>query len=248
MTRHGRIDNLNTAYLRKIMDTTLFGKLVTSFGLAILPVVVLIRDWRYRDRRTRVHHRITRSIIVAWCGLSAVAVFIVWIDTFNARQLADQINDLVSGKNQLLWENKILLQKVDRYQLDLRDKEQQIKKLQQDATEIKSGITEMYEYNGLKRSTTKPGHLVIDPTGREVFRTMARLLDQNNWQALLSLCNKEMTNRPEWLTPYLFAGVAQANLGNKQEAMRLLEYVDSEAKEDPKYSEARRILKILKTE
>jgi len=55
-----------------------------------------------------------------------------------------------------------------------------------------------------------------------------------------------MQMTPEWLTPILFAGVAYANLGNKQKAIELLTKVVGRAAGDTAYQDASRILEILK--
>ena len=66
-----------------------------------------------------------------------------------------------------------------------------------------------------------------------------------NWIELRDFCEKQMKETPEWLTPALFAGIAYANMGDKQEAIEILTVVDRKAAGNQAYRDAARILKIL---
>jgi hypothetical protein len=66
----------------------LIWKILTAFALLFLPIVVFIRDWKFSDRRTMRHRRMSRIILCAWlvAGLSSVGV--MWSDEKrNAEQL-----------------------------------------------------------------------------------------------------------------------------------------------------------------
>ena len=84
-------------------------EIIISLLLTILPVVVLIRDLKYHDKRTKKHHAITITVIIIWFVSSIAATFFVWSD-------ARQIDDLIDGKNILLDQNGELSTKVDQYQ------------------------------------------------------------------------------------------------------------------------------------
>jgi len=99
-------------------------KLITSFLLTILPLALLIRDWKFHDKRTRKHHKITRIIIVFWCIGSIAATFFVWYDSA-------QIKELINGKN-------ILITKLDKYQEDLKNKQHRINELENKSNIIQS--------------------------------------------------------------------------------------------------------------
>lgn len=62
------------------------------------------------------------------------------------------------------------------------------------------------------------------------------------------LCEEQIRKTPEWLTPYLCAGVALANLGRREEAIRRLEHVEKMSSGNPDYSAAARILNELRRE
>ena len=56
-------------------------RVITSFLLIILPIAILIRDWKFHDKRTKKHHNITKTIIVVWFIGSIVATIFVWVDS-----------------------------------------------------------------------------------------------------------------------------------------------------------------------
>ena len=60
------------------------------------------------------------------------------------------------------------------------------------------------------------------------------------------LSEQQIRKTPEWLTPYLCAGVALANLGAEKDAIRRLEYVEKMAPDDSNYAAAARILRQLR--
>lgn len=74
-------------------------KLITLFLLTTLPIAVLVRDWKFHDRRTRRHHNITRTIIAFWCVGSLAATVFAWLDSA-------QIEELIDGKNTLITQNE----------------------------------------------------------------------------------------------------------------------------------------------
>ena len=62
------------------------------------------------------------------------------------------------------------------------------------------------------------------------------------------LCEEQIQKTPEWLTPYLCAGVANANLDRFDEAIHRLEYVEKMAACNPEYSAATRVLNQVRRE
>ena len=62
---------------------------------------------------------------------------------------------------------------------------------------------------------------------------------------LAEISEKQINERPEWLTPYLFAGVAYAKMGQRDIAIRKLQYVSEKSAGLKEYADADRFLKIL---
>jgi hypothetical protein len=103
-----------------------------------------------------------------------------------------------------------------------------------------------YDFNGVKH--VQQGHNFRAVTGDEfeIFQQLQELERQQNWTAVRDLCEAQIEKTPEWLTLYLCAGVAHANLGDGKEAIRRLEYVEKLAAGNPLYSAATRILSQLR--
>jgi hypothetical protein len=98
-------------------------KIITSLLLTVLPLAILIRDWKFHDRRTKKHHNVTRLIIIFWFIGSIIAAYFVWTDSA-------QIKELVDGKNTLIRQNRRLTGKIDNYQVDLDIKDKKITELE----------------------------------------------------------------------------------------------------------------------
>lgn len=107
--------------------------------------------------------------------------------------------------------------------------------------------TVRYEFNG-RRHRERAGEITMDDGEIPVFQKMKSLYDARDWKSLVDACEAEMKAVPEWLTPYLYAGVGYGNLGEREKATERLEYVEKRAAGDPQYSDAARLLKQLRSE
>lgn len=158
-----------------------------------------------------------------------------------------KIDKLVKGNSALMIKNEELVSKVEKYQGDLRIKDEKIKQLEIQSKKISRGVSSSFDFNGAKRTTTRPGHISVD-AGQEVsvFQNMAKLEQKRDFSGLIFVCEEQIKKTPDWLTPYLFLGIAYANIGQKENAIKNLEYVLENAPEDPAYAQAAEILKKLK--
>lgn len=105
-----------------------------------------------------------------------------------------------------------------------------------------------YEFSGIK-------HIWNDCDGGTstwdefaIFQIIRELEKQGRWAEVRDLCEEQIGKTPEWLTPYLCAGVAHANLGDCDRAIRRLEHVERLAAANPEYSAATRVLNQLRRE
>jgi HEAT repeat protein len=105
-----------------------------------------------------------------------------------------------------------------------------------------------YDFDGVKH--VQQGHSFRAITGDEceIFQEIQDLERQHNWAAVRDLCETQIEKTPEWLTPYLCAGVAHANLGRREEAIQRLEHVEKASAGNPLYSAAARIPSQLRRE
>ena len=159
--------------------------------------------------------------------------------------LSNQNKELIAGKDKVVAQNKELLGKIEKYQKDLREKEQKIEDLEKKAKISARGVTSMYSFNGAKRQTSAGNIKVVVGEEFEIFRQMVDLEESKNYPALIKLCEQQIKKTPDWFTPYFYKGVAQANIGLKDEAIRNIRYAVDNTPEDPEYAEARKILRRL---
>jgi hypothetical protein len=105
-----------------------------------------------------------------------------------------------------------------------------------------------YDFNGVKHVQQGHSFRVVSGEECEVFRELQELERQHDWPAVRDVCEAQIEKTPEWLTPYLCAGVAHANLGRQEEAIQRLEHVEKAAAGNPLYAAATRILNQLRRE
>lgn len=99
-----------------------------------------------------------------------------------------------------------------------------------------------FDFNGGRRSFHQ-GELSVDMEDEYVeFQRIIELHNKKDWPALLQLTEARIRKTPEWLTPYLFSGIALANLHRYEEMVQRLEYVKEKSAGSEDYKDATRIL------
>ena len=126
---------------------------------------------------------------------------------------------------------------------DLQSVRSQAAELALRAQNAERGISDTFNFAGGHRQNMGGGRVVLN-VGKEsgVFQNIVSLHNEKNWSALKDMCENQIKETPAWLTPYLFSGIANANLGNLAVAKERLQFVVEKAGSDPNYSDAARIL------
>ncbi len=93
------------------------------------------------------------------------------------------------------------------------------------------------------------GGRVVVTAGAEVniFQKILESYKAKDWNTLDTTCEAQIQATPLWLTPYLFSGIAYANLGKFAKAKERLEFVVAKAGTDMNYADAARILGELQS-
>jgi len=180
-------------------------KLITSLLLIILPLSVLIRDWKFHDRRTKKHHNITRGIIVFWFLGSIMATYFVWSDSA-------KIEELIDGKNTLIAKIGELKATIDKYQ-----KENENLKLEID--KAKRGIESSFDFNGARRVKSGGRTHAIADEEFGLFKKLIKLDNERNYTEMLKLIEPQIKKTPTWFTLYYLRGIAYANIGDTNKAI-----------------------------
>jgi len=102
-----------------------------------------------------------------------------------------------------------------------------------------------YGFNGFERDIG-PGLIRGDDGEMPVFNQLALIEKSQDWKKLIEECDKEIAKVPLWMTPYAMKGTALFNLGEKQEGIKLVEYVDSQTEGNPDFDGVRKILVEMK--
>jgi hypothetical protein len=110
------------------------------------------------------------------------------------------------------------------------------------ATAAERGVGNIYDFNGAHRLRTAGRTMVTVGEESQVFQRLNEMQAAHRWLELLSTSEAQIAKTPSWLTPYLFAGIAEANLGNFDAARLHLQHVVVQAGGDPDYAVAQHIL------
>ena len=178
--------------------------------------------------------------------VSYFGLFLIFVSTISTSILSSKLDRIKDKRIDTLVEgNEELLKKVDIYQTDLNNKQKIIEELQRAAKKAERGISSTYDYRGIRRDI-RPG-VITGTVGEEpdVFRRMQELEKGKRWQDIINLCNEQIEKTPKWYTPYLFRGVAYANIGELEKAIKDVEYVVENTPGDPDYAHAIGILKKM---
>jgi len=152
--------------------------------------------------------------------------------------LNDQNKELIAGKDKLVAQNTKLLENI-------KTLDEQNKELDRKAKLSARGIISIYTFNGNRRENTAGSITLLGGPEREIFKQMVDLEKSKNYPALIEICEQQIKKTPDWFTPYFYKGVAQANKGLKDEAIKNIRYAVDNTPGDPEYAEARKILERL---
>jgi hypothetical protein len=103
-----------------------------------------------------------------------------------------------------------------------------------------------YDYRGYRRSSLT-GPVPGDEGESKEYQKLLKLQKSGEWKKLFKEATREIKKVPEWLTPYAFGAVAIYHLGNRTEAVKLLQHVDQQSAGDPDYDQVRHMLAQLKS-
>jgi len=183
--------------------------------------------------------------ITLWIGITLTAIGTIGSQCLTKAVQKEKDRSASAKQDELLAQNKSLLEKIDIYQADLEKKDEKIKELDKKAKMTTRGVTSMYSFNGAKRQTYGGNINVVAGEEFGIFQQMVDLEKSKNYPALIEICEQQIKKTPDWFTPYFYKGVAQANKGLKDEAIKNIRYAVDNTLGDPEYAEARKILERL---
>jgi tetratricopeptide (TPR) repeat protein len=184
-----------------------------------------------------------------YVGTLLVAIATIGMSIFSAkvdRSKDRKIDDLLAGSRQLQTGNEELLAKIAAYQTDLAAKQQEIETLKTQAAKAERGQYATWDFNGVRREG-RAGQITTT-LGNEVgvFQKFAELEKQGKHEDIVRIATEQIAKTPDWLTPYFARGIALANIGRRDEAIRDLEYVVGHSHGDANYAGAAKALDKLR--
>ena len=122
----------------------------------LLPAGWLLRDWKFSDKRTKKYRNVTKALLILWLLFGALSAYNYWDQIKDNRNLQDQVNELISGKNELLKKSTDLTTQIEEYQNENRKKDERIRELEKQAKIIRSieGTIECF----ITANWSKSGH------------------------------------------------------------------------------------------
>jgi hypothetical protein len=163
-----------------------------------------------------------------------------------------RLNAVNTGLSEAVHRSETLLQQNARLQASVgriadanAALQQRADDLTTKATAAERGVGDTYDFNGGHRLRTAGRVTLIVGEETQVFQHLVQMQAAHQWSELLSTSEAQIAKTPTWLTPYLFAGIADANLGRLSDAKSRLSYVVSHSGGDPEYADAQRILSQL---
>jgi hypothetical protein len=107
-------------------------------------------------------------------------------------------------------------------------------------------VVDRYDFNGAKRVQSGGASSVTAGAEFGVFQRLVELEKSKDYPEIIRVAEAQIARTPEWLTPYLFLGVAFANTGKRSDAIKYLEFVVKQSAGDPQYKEATDFLAKLR--
>ena len=92
-----------------------------------------------------------------------------------------------------------------------------------------------------------PVQRVREETEMEVIERLQGLLADRDYAELKQAAQEQVALNADWLTPYVYLGVACRHLGERQQALQQFVYVVENGAGDPAYPQAERALKLMTT-
>lgn len=194
-------------------------------------------------------------IVVIWVG-SIAGVLVVasgsaiyWLDK-NINKIKEEIvQQKFSEKDAEIQQANKKAKEADKRAEEAAKKadeaNQKAEELDKKAKMSARNVTSTYDFNGAKRQTSGGKINVVAGEEVMVFQQIIEFAKANDLPNLIKLCEKQIEKTPDWYTPFLYLGMAQADMGLKDEAIENLKYVVDNTPGDPEYAKASEVLEIL---
>ena len=105
-----------------------------------------------------------------------------------------------------------------------------------------------YDFSGSRQISDLSADAVINGEEAAIYEELKNLEKEERYPEMIEMATLQIIKTPDWLTPYLFRGAAYFNLGQKNKAADDFEYVAFQARSDPNFAIASRILEQIRAD
>jgi len=236
-----------------------FVALIASMALTlVVSVIVTIRDEGTAEKMESTVDRVARAVGVdnperISDAVQAMKTTLVQTETTQEamhatlRKVAETVG--VANDEEIASAVQDLKNRSKAAEESLATANEKLRELESKTQQLGRGITDSLDFNGARRTSSRPGHVsVVSGTPQtEAFARMSALEAKADWSGLVAEATKARRASPQWLTPMLFLGSAQARLGKTAEAKATLTEVVRLSNGDPAYANAKKMLDALGT-
>ncbi|WP_034994901.1 hypothetical protein [Beijerinckia mobilis] len=182
-------------------------------------------------------------MIASFLFTAVIGLFIIIINdkisSIQATVMNQQSNKIDMQENKIYQQNE-KISSLEKNILALKEHEKDLKVKLKNA---ERGISDTYDFNGAHRQNLGSGRIQTTIGHEtEVFGIIISLYKNQEWPKLEDICEGQIKLTPNWLTPYMFSGIALAQLGEYKKAEERLSFVVEQAGNDPSYRDAANFL------
>lgn len=154
-------------------------------------------------------------------------------------ELLNSSKEVSSTNNKLIFQNKEMLIKVNKYQQDIKDKNLKIIELESKVSKVERGVESFTSFDGVIR--TRQGGNTNTTIWDEyaLYQKIENLSKEKKFKELIKICEDSKLKYPNWFTLYYYRaiGILNTDIENKKnEALDLLDYVSNNTKGDLEYA------------
>ncbi len=150
---------------------------ITFLALALLPAGWLLRDWKFSNKPQK-HRFVTKLLISFWIIFGCLSAYYYWQQYVENQELKNKVDELITGKNELLQKGSDLSKQIGEYQQEIRAKDARILELERQTKVIRSidGSIECI-FSGNWPEGKHPGQLI--PVAWNKAQIYVRIFEKN---------------------------------------------------------------------
>lgn len=91
----------------------IFLKIISALFVWLLPIGVFIRDWKFKDSRTKLYRRINIILLAIGTIGAILSSYFIIVEEFNSKENTSRLVELQKSNDSLLTQNALLQISID---------------------------------------------------------------------------------------------------------------------------------------